>query len=308
MKSKKEWNIKAPWGNIALVSWGDPKNPPALLVHGFMDSAATFALLVEEMPDTYYYVAFDIPGHGKSEPFPPGLIVSQITVVEVIRLIVEYMKWDKFINIAHSMGFNISVFYNHLYPGKITRMVHLDPGPPISMYYYSHYKVSEWYLFCYDSYYRGYKRWNAGSSKRLTIDEAVNLLVRSRSLSEEQAEVVLSRSLVPVGDGKYKLSWDTRMKKIATIPVSEEILYTIITQHAPPSLIIEAAENNSSPQGKKFSKNVLEKCNLMVPNFYTVTVQGGHDVHITNPEIVTPHIEKFLKSDIQVIQEWKSKL
>lgn len=45
-----------------MVSWGDPKNPPVLLVHGFMDSAATFALLVEQLPDTYYYVAFDIPG------------------------------------------------------------------------------------------------------------------------------------------------------------------------------------------------------------------------------------------------------
>lgn len=47
-------------------------------------------------------------------------------------------------------------------------------------------------------------RWNAGSTKRLTLEEAVHLLVRNRSLSEDQAEVVLSRSLVPAGDGKFK--------------------------------------------------------------------------------------------------------
>ena len=47
---------------LSVVSWGDPANPPVLLVHGYMDSAATFILLVDQLPDTFYYVGFDMPG------------------------------------------------------------------------------------------------------------------------------------------------------------------------------------------------------------------------------------------------------
>ena len=86
------------------------------------------------------------------------------------------------------------------------------------------------------------------------------------------------------------------MKKIATVPLSEETLFTVITEHAPPTLIIEASENIAHHKGKRFAASIIEKCVLMVPKFYSVTVTGGHDVHITNPESVAPHVKKFLKS------------
>lgn len=47
-------------------------------------------------------------------------------------------------------------------------------------------------------------RWITGISRELTYDEAINLMVRNRSLTEEQAETVLSRSLIPVGADKFR--------------------------------------------------------------------------------------------------------
>lgn len=46
-------------------------------------------------------------GHGKSAAFPPGVVVSQIAMVEVIRGIAEHMKWTSFVYMCHSMGFII---------------------------------------------------------------------------------------------------------------------------------------------------------------------------------------------------------
>lgn len=86
------------------------------------------------------------------------------------------------------------------------------------------------------------------------------------------------------------------MKKIATVALSEETLFTVITEHAPPTLVLESSENIANPAGKPFAASIIEKCRLMVPNFYSVTVTGGHDVHITHPESVAPHVKKFLKS------------
>ncbi|XP_075989225.1 serine hydrolase-like protein isoform X2 [Anticarsia gemmatalis] len=262
-----------------------------------MDSAATFLPLVQELPDTYYYVAFDMPGHGKSDAFPPGLPVTMLSIVEVIRGIVERMKWDSFVYLSHSMGFVIGSFYNLFYPGKVTKMVHLDPGPPLALHYYPHHKTQYWYHFYYDNFYRNFPSWLSRNSKNLTYDEAIDLMVRNRSLTEEQAEAVLSRALIPVGDGQFRLSWEARMKKIATVPVSEEILYTAITEHTPPTLFVLASENKSIQPGRQFASDILDKCNLMLPNCTSVTVPGGHDVHITNPEVVVPHVVDFLKGD-----------
>ncbi|KAH9633668.1 hypothetical protein HF086_009768 [Spodoptera exigua] len=296
-KLEKEWTIDAKWGKIAMVSWGNPANPPILLVHGYMDTAATFILLVDQLPDDYYYVAFDMPGHGKSDPFPPGVIVSQLNMVEVIRIIVKHMQWGKFAFMAHSMGFVIGMIYNHIFPGKITKMVHLDPVLAVTSYYYPHHKLPYWYQYLYDMYYSNYESFITGPRKTLSLEEAVGLSVRNRNITEDQAETILSRSLIPAGDGRFRLSWEPRMKKIATAPISEEIFFTILTEHAPPTLIIEASDGiNVNERAKKFALKVIENCRSILPNFYSVTVIGGHDVHITNSEGVAPYVAKFLRS------------
>ncbi|CAB3222470.1 unnamed protein product [Arctia plantaginis] len=293
-KDIREWSISFPWGKVAMVSYGNPEKPPILLLHGYMDSAATFIALLELLPDTYYYVGLDLPGHGKSDPYPPGILVSHLCGTEVVRGVVEHMKWNSFACISHSRGFFDGTFYNHFYPGKLIKMVHLDPAPTLSTYYYSHFRPLYWYMYFYDSSYNNYDSWINGTSRELTIDEAINLMVRNRSLTEEQAEVVLSRSLIRIGDDKFRLSWEPRMKKMPTVPLSEETLYTVITEHSPPVLIIEASDNKSDVEAKKFAEDIIAKCRLMQPNWSSITVTGGHDVHITNPELIVPHIVQFL--------------
>ncbi|XP_037875796.1 serine hydrolase-like protein [Bombyx mori] len=293
-KTTKEWTVDLPWGKVAVIAWGDSTKPPMLLVHGYMDTAATFIPLVNELTDSHYYVAFDMPGHGKSENFPTGQVISQIHIIEVIHRIVKFMKWDRFVYMAHSMGVVIGLFYNYVYPNKVSRMIHLDPGPPISMYYYVHHKLPFWFNYIYTEYYDSFKRWNSSEKRRYTYDDALSLVVRNRNLSEEQAEVILARSLDPVAGDKFELSWQPSMKKISNVSVSDETLYTSLTANSPPTLVIAASESSMVGPAKSFALNILEKCQNILPNFYVVTISGGHDVHITMPEVVAEYIVKFL--------------
>lgn len=293
-KEMNEWYLSTPWGKLAMVSWGKVTNSPILLVHGYMDTAATFINLIDQLPDDYYYVGFDMPGHGKSEPFPSGPLISQLHIVEVIRRVILHLKWKSFTYIAHSMGCVIGMFYNHLYPGKITKFVHIDPGPPISMFYYVHHQPKFWFQYMYKDYYDHYERYNSERSRLYTTDEAINLVARNRELSEEQAETVLSRALIPKGNDKFKLSWEPRVKKIATIPVSEETLYTVMTKYQVPTLVVEVSNSPVAQATKEFVQNIMEKCKDILPNYFHVKVEGSHDVHITNPELIKEHLAKFL--------------
>ncbi|XP_050359717.1 serine hydrolase-like protein [Nymphalis io] len=293
----EEWGVEAAWGKIACVSWGDPGQSPVLLVHGYMDTAATFIPILQHLPDKYYYVAIDLPGHGKSDPFPVGPLISQAHQVVAINYVIQHLKWETFVCITHSVGFIIGILYNYIYPFRISKMVNLDPVPPLSTYCFQDYSPHLWYQYLYDDYYENYSRWELERSKEYTYEQAINLLVRSRKLTKEQSAVVLSRTLVPVGAGKYRLSWEPSMKKVVGIPMTEDMLSQIVTTNAPKMLNIVASVDETIPIFKKNGVRLMKRFQESIPNFIVINVTGTHDVHITNPEAFVDKINDFLSSD-----------
>ncbi|XP_045781373.1 serine hydrolase-like protein isoform X2 [Maniola jurtina] len=283
---------------VALcISWGIPQNRPVLMVHGYMDSAATFIPIVKHLPDDYFYLAVDLPGYGKSDPFPVGVLISQVHQVEAVRYIVEHFKWDTFVYFAHSVGFAIGVLYNFFYPFKILKSVNLDPVPPLSTYCFHEYNPMLWYMYHYDDYYDNYARWELHRNKQYTYDQAIELLVRSRKLTKEQSAVVLSRTLIPLSNGMYKLSWEPSMKKVVGALVTEDMLCTIVTTKAPPMLNIVASIDETIKPLKENGIRLMKRFSESIPNFLVHNVDGTHDVHIINPESFVDKIIEFLNTD-----------
>ncbi|KAM3957336.1 serine hydrolase-like protein [Aphomia sociella] len=103
-KINREWFISAPWGKIAMISWGNPNGEPVLLAHGRSDSASTFVRLLELLPDHYHYVGLDFPNNGKSDPFPVGVTLSSIHNLAALEVVLKHLSWDSFIFIGHSNG------------------------------------------------------------------------------------------------------------------------------------------------------------------------------------------------------------
>ncbi|RVE49055.1 hypothetical protein evm_006301 [Chilo suppressalis] len=101
---EKEWFIEAPWGRMCIVAWGECSSPPVLLCHGAIDSAACFRPLVKLLPKDFYYIALELPGHGKSDRYPPGMMVNAYDLVYAITVVVRHFRWDSFRLIAHSLG------------------------------------------------------------------------------------------------------------------------------------------------------------------------------------------------------------
>ncbi|KAG7298585.1 hypothetical protein JYU34_018227 [Plutella xylostella] len=304
-KKTKQWFFDAPWGRLALVSWGQRSNPPVLLCHGYMDSAATFIPLVEKLPDTYYYVGVDLPGHGLSDPFPAGMLPSQMHMIEVIRIVVERMNWERFIYMSHSMACVFGAFYNAIFPHRMTKVINLDLPPAISTYLGTS-LFSCWYPYLYEEYYKNYRRFNTPDNRLITHEQAINTIVRNRNVSEEQAEIILSRCLIPAKDGKFKFSWDPKMKKITYATIPKETLIKIFTTNTPPTLCVSATENTSLGPSKQFGIDVMRTIQDQCTNHFTVFAEGSHDVHITNPDEVASHINEFLKREFNV--PFKSKL
>jgi len=80
--------------------WGNPEDPPVLLVHGWSSSAATFIKLVPKLlANGYRVVSYDMVSHGRS-PYK----IAQITCwADALRTVTDFYGSFESI-IGHSLG------------------------------------------------------------------------------------------------------------------------------------------------------------------------------------------------------------
>lgn len=295
MKVLKEWTIPLPWGKLALVSWGDPRGDPILLIHGRQDSVATYIPLLELLPDNYYYVGYDMPGHGKSDAFPIGVKLSRLHFTPVIEYVAKHLGWTTFTCMAHSMGGEQAMFYNAINPGQIKKLILLDVG--LSLQRLQMVPMNEYYKSFYDAHYVDYHK-QITERKAYSKEEALKAVVKARGVNREQAEIILSRNLIQIGDDRFVLSWDNRLKLLAPSNYPKEYYYELFSRNSPPTLLLRATEERGSSEDRiQAVKEILTKMEENCGNFLIVSVTGGHDVHLTNPERCAKHISEFLDKD-----------
>ncbi|CAB3222472.1 unnamed protein product [Arctia plantaginis] len=297
---EKEVTIKAPWGNIAALSWGDPSNPPVLLCHGKLDASSGFRPLVSRLPNCFFYLSIDLPGNGKSDHMPKGVRYTVIDLVPTITKVVKHFNWKKFIYIGHSLGVPIGKFYNIAYPGQITRVVELDPIPAHHTWPLTREGMHDWY----HSYYMMYDdekfaKFNGSleTAPKYTYEKAQQLMMDTRSLSKEATEQVLERCLVPAGDGLFRFTFDQRMKEVSVLPFSGEALGKIYTTTNTPTFCVVAKKvlDQGIYDPVPFVYNEKAWPNN---NYKFIIVEGGHDIHIENPDCMASDISKFLLADV----------
>ncbi|KAL0808465.1 hypothetical protein ABMA28_012920 [Loxostege sticticalis] len=284
--------LTAPWGKIALATWGSPSDQPVMMLHGRQDSLATFVPLVKLLPKNYYYVGVDLPGNGRSDAFPKGIALARYHYIHTIDVVKKNMGWKKFIFMGHSMGCEIGLFYNAANPGHISAFILLDPGPtfqrlvhPDHVYFYKHY---------YARYYGNYKRYN-GPSKVYTKKQILEAVMKGRKLNVEQAEIILSRNLVQIGEDQYRLSRDSRSKYFVPQNMANDYYIELFTRNSPPTFITSMSDGNGGyMRGKEDADEILEAMSRKIKVFERLNLDGGHDHHITHPDELVDPIVKFL--------------
>lgn len=116
--------------------WGDPQTctperPPLVLVHGWMDVAASWQFLVDALREDRFVVAPDWRGFGHSRVaagtdsywFP-----DYLADLEAL-LNASALPWPKLPHIdllGHSMGGNVVMMYAGVRPARIRRLINLE--------------------------------------------------------------------------------------------------------------------------------------------------------------------------------------
>ena len=123
-----DFGLKVRWGQINVRTWRPhitKTGPKVLLTHGYLDSAGCFTDVVKNLPSDWNVVGFDFPGHGDSTS-PESTIPPNDLYLHSINHVVNYLRWDQFHLVGHSMGGAISGPYNILFPEQLQSLTLLD--------------------------------------------------------------------------------------------------------------------------------------------------------------------------------------
>lgn len=125
----REYMVRTGRLNFHVIEWGEPRNPPVLMLHGRSANAISWHRLATSLSDRYRAVGFDQRGHGLSDW--PGRYTDRLLVADVVR-VVEATGLDPFALVGHSMGAAIAWEYAARHPDMVSCLILLDgsPDPP----------------------------------------------------------------------------------------------------------------------------------------------------------------------------------
>jgi pimeloyl-ACP methyl ester carboxylesterase len=116
-----------------VLEWGSPHGPPVLLVHGYMDAAATWDRVARGLAERgFHVIAPDMRGFGEGPRAPRGSYYHFADYVGDVAAIVEALcPNDPIALVGHSMGGTVATLYAGTFPGRVSRFANLEGlGPP----------------------------------------------------------------------------------------------------------------------------------------------------------------------------------
>jgi len=113
---------------IHVRDWGDPRQPPLVIVHGLRDHSHSFDDLARALLDRFHVLALDLRGHGDSETTPyygfGHFVLDLHNLIRALRL-------ERPVLVGHSMGGEIVATYAGAFPDRPARVVIVEGlGPP----------------------------------------------------------------------------------------------------------------------------------------------------------------------------------
>ncbi|CAK9806941.1 Serine hydrolase-like protein [Anthophora quadrimaculata] len=283
-----EITLPVPWGQIAGKSYGSSNEKKILVVHGVLDNASAFDRLMELLPKEYHYVCIDLPGHGFSSSFPPGVMLNFFDYTYTISLVLDALQWKTCMYIGHSFGAQIGVYFSIIYPKRLEKIVAIDAIMPNSVE-----GLAPYIRNLYDACSKLKK-----TEILYTKEEVIETLKFKRHdpLRTEAAEALFKRAVTKVGD-LYKYNRDKRLRELPKPLFTKEPQLELIRQFSTPILIFIAV-------GSYRKVLMQEEVNMILnaagkSKVSVIPVKGNHDVHNNFPERLAPHITNFLNGTLQ---------
>jgi pimeloyl-ACP methyl ester carboxylesterase len=282
-----------------LRSWGEPSPARAALVllHGWMDVAASWQFVVDAMAEDRHVVAPDWRGFGLTG----GGGVDNYWMPDYLAdldWLLDHVAGDAPVDlVGHSMGGNLAMQYAGIRAQRVRRLVNLEGfGMPALQPEEAPARYARWIdelkrLHRGEMDLQGYADL-AGVARRL--------MKTNRRLTQDKADWLArhwaAQRSRPDGSTHWEILGDRAHKIVnANIYRADEAL-ALYAQIAAPVLAVEAADDSLARRGGGYTLADYHERLKSVPDARIAVVQdAGHMLHHDQPQQVAKLIEDFLR-------------
>lgn len=296
-------------------------------MHGWQDNCGTFDKLIPLLPDYYYVVAIDFPGHGWSSHLPKGTFYNDIMFVLQVERVIQYLGWKHrpFTILGHSMGAAIGLLsiilllrpdkkvLNSSSQNIVPRIISLDMIKPLT---FPREKLAAKMREGIQSFLdieakccslNGQVTSGIGSGIPLyDHKQAVEKLIHGHSvfgvLTTEAAETLLKRGCKQseTQPDKVYFTRDNRLKAMLFQRMDPDSMMSYFHDLHCDMLIIKA-DNGVKLDPDEISNRFIEMYRKQCRRFQYTEVAGGHHVHLCDPEKVHSIIIDFMEKSKSLV-------
>ena len=293
----------APPGGSALhevKSVGAISLPPLVLVHGWMDVAASYQFMVDALSDAFAtgrtIIAPDWRGFGLTKSVADGEADNYWFpdyLADLDFLLDHYVQEQQIDLVGHSMGGNVAMIYAGVRPERIRRLVNLEgfglaPSKPAQ----APTRYAKWI--------DELKTLQKGELDLKAYDEvsgvAKRLMKTNPRLTVDKADWLASHWAAPNAAGKWLILGEPGHKVVSANIYRVDETLEIYKRITAPVLAVEASDDSLEKwnQGRYTLADYHERLKLIADAKVAVVADAGHMLHHDQPEALAKLIEGFL--------------
>lgn len=268
--------------DIASLTWGD--GPQTILcLHGWLDNSLSFERLAPQLSKHYRVIAVDLPGHGLSAHLPQASYYHLIDGVSHILEIISSLKLENFILLGHSLGGCLASLAASQLNNKLSQLICLDALGPIS-------DDPESAEQNYHTYMKTLAKLRQAPKKPYaSVEDAIRVRAEKGYIDESLVKGIVTRGIMQERDS-YVWRHDPRLMLPSPLRMTETQVLSFLNAVTVPTLLISATK------GFHYEKDKVEGRLKSVSQLSHVFIEGGHHIHLEQPEKTAEEILTFLKN------------
>ena len=277
--------------------WGEPDRTraPLVLVHGWMDVAASWQFMVDALAQERWIVAPDWRGFGltRAEGPAPDSYWFPDYLADLDALLDHYAPDQPVDLVGHSMGGNVVMVYAGARPQRIRRLVNLEGfGMPATRPAQAPGRYAQW-MDEVKALHRGELALKAYDSPDAV---ARRLMKTNPRLAQDKADWLARQWAAPNAQGQWEILGDAAHKVVSAYLYRVDEAQEMYRRISAPVLAVTASDDSLSQWWKgRFTLAEHHERLRAVPHLDNAVVNNaGHMLHHDQPQVLAHTIEAFL--------------
>ena len=275
--------------------WGEPQpgQTPLVLLHGWMDVAASYQFMVDALAREHFIIAPDWRGFGLTNAVGADTFWFPDYIADLDALLDHYCADTPVNLVGHSMGGNVAMLYAAVRPERVRRLINLEGfGLPATRPSQAPARYTQWLSEL--------KQLRQGELKLRhydTLDAVARRLIKTNPrLSPDKAHWLAAHWSAETAPGQWTILGEAAHKIINPQLYRVDEILAVFANIRAPMLMVEASDDSMAQWWK--GKYALPEFHERLKALPDVTIRQlpdcSHMLHHDQPELLARLIEDFL--------------